>query len=72
MALKIKIKWTSHCMKHPKYNPEKQGSGGIRGGCMSCEALLKVYESSLSFKKMMKVCEGTEPTESQSSLALQG
>lgn len=61
--LAVKIKWKGHCAKHPKFNPEAHGRGGIRGGCRSCEALFVVYEASLSIKRMMKVCDDSVPPE---------
>jgi hypothetical protein len=70
MALKVKIKWKGTCAKHKKYNPEKHGRGGIRGACQSCEALFVVYDASLKLTRMIHVCEGTESTEQQGSLAL--
>ncbi len=69
MALQIKIKWKGKCQRHTRFNPEKDGRGGIRGACPSCEALMVVYESSLAVKKMISICEGTEPTEQQAGLA---
>jgi hypothetical protein len=30
----IALHWK--CPKHPRYNPELNGQGGIRGGCLFC------------------------------------
>lgn len=41
--LTIKVKWKGKCPKHPRFNPEKQGVGAIRGGCETCNQLVSVY-----------------------------
>lgn len=38
IKLRIKIK----CNAHPKYNPDKDGEAGIRGGCGICASMLEV------------------------------
>lgn len=39
------------CRKHPRFNPAREGEGGIKAGCFFCYALLAAYrafEDSLS------------------------
>ena len=31
---------SAKCIRHPRYNPQKDGRGGIHGGCSGCFALL--------------------------------
>ncbi len=35
------------CLKHPAYNPEKSGRGGIKGGCSTCFSLYDVLQARL-------------------------
>jgi hypothetical protein len=37
------VRWKGRCSRHPAYNPEIDGLGGIRGGCKRCEMLLDIY-----------------------------
>lgn len=39
--LKRKYSVKAKCSRHPRYNPEKSGRGGIVGGCNGCE---EVYD----------------------------
>lgn len=47
--LHIKINWKARCPKHPKYNPEKDGEAGLKGGCDKCFALLDAHMASKKF-----------------------
>lgn len=33
------------CSRHPRYNPEKEGRAGIKGGCSTCYSLYDLLES---------------------------
>ena len=33
------------CERHPRYNPEKDGRAGIKGGCSTCFSLHDLLES---------------------------
>jgi hypothetical protein len=37
------VKWQGRCAKHPRYDPEVDGAGGIRGGCVRCDQLLEIW-----------------------------
>jgi hypothetical protein len=41
LTIKLKAKLT--CPKHKKFNPEKDGEGGIKGGCAVCFAIHDVW-----------------------------
>ena len=43
--LKLSERVTATCSRHPRYNPEKEGRGGIKGGCSGCYALFDLYQS---------------------------
>ena len=36
--LKVAERIKARCERHPRYNPERDGRGGIRGGCSTCFA----------------------------------
>jgi hypothetical protein len=48
------IRWKGRCHKHPGYNPEIDGQGGIRGGCRRCELLLEIYASHSTLVRLMR------------------
>ena len=52
LAYKLKVaeRLTAKCSRHPRYNPEKEGRGGIKGGCMGCWALFDLYQSRIALE----------------------
>jgi hypothetical protein len=43
--LTVKERVKAKCQRHPKYNPEKQGRGGIIGGCSTCSDLFDLLQA---------------------------
>lgn len=43
--LKVSERVRAKCDRHPRYNPEKDGRGGIKGGCSCCFALFDLYQA---------------------------
>lgn len=43
--LAIRFRWKGKCPKHPYYNPEKHGEGGIKGCCATCSVLFRVHQA---------------------------
>jgi hypothetical protein len=39
------VKWKGKCARHPMYDPESDGPGAIKGGCLRCEELYTIHES---------------------------
>ena len=37
--LKVSERVKAKCARHPRYNPERDGRGGIKGGCSTCFSL---------------------------------
>ncbi|RZU35610.1 hypothetical protein [Edaphobacter modestus] len=37
--LKVAERVKAKCERHPRYNPEREGRGGIKGGCSICFSL---------------------------------
>jgi hypothetical protein len=33
------------CNRHPRYNPEREGRGGIKGGCSTCFSLFDLHQA---------------------------
>jgi hypothetical protein len=48
------IRWKGRCSKHQRYNPETDGLGGIRGGCVRCELLLEIYSHHAALVRLMR------------------
>lgn len=48
------IRWKGRCNKHPGYNPEVDGLGGVRGGCRKCEMLLDIYTHHASLVRLLR------------------
>ena len=40
---RVKAKWE----RHPRYNPERDGRGSIKGGCSACFALYDLHQARL-------------------------
>jgi hypothetical protein len=54
-VLKIgSVRWKGRCSKHPAYNPELDGLGGIKGGCRRCEMLLDIYTHHAKLVRAMR------------------
>jgi len=49
MTLSLKLKYKGKCEHHPRYNPEIEGEGGIRGACRQCRWLYDMYRDYLRF-----------------------
>jgi hypothetical protein len=54
------IRWKGRCSKHQRYNPETDGLGGIRGGCVRCELLLEIYGHHSALVRLIREF-GTRP-----------
>ena len=52
------IRWKGRCTKHPRYNPEEDGEGGLVGGCSRCLQLLEIF---LSHKKTLGLLKSFGP-----------
>jgi hypothetical protein len=46
--LKLTERVKAKCSRHPRYNPEKDGRAGIRGGCSTCFSLYDLHQSRLA------------------------
>lgn len=47
--LKLTVKWKAKCKKHPRYDPQKEGEAGVKGGCAICLGLWNLYLSIQNF-----------------------
>ena len=48
------VRWKGRCSRHPRYDPEIDGLGGIRGGCRRCEMLLEIWSSHARLVRLMR------------------
>lgn len=52
--LKIKIEARVKCKKHPRYDPAKDGLGGIVGGCFACNRVQSMHQATENFARVMR------------------
>ena len=45
------------CPRHPRYNPERDGAGVIRGGCRYCVAIYELYAGKLAVERSLQALE---------------
>jgi len=43
--------------RHPRYNPEREGAGAIRGGCRYCLAMYELYAGKLAVERSLQALE---------------
>jgi len=55
-----KLKVSVRCKKHPKYNPVKQGQGGIKGGCIGCNEVYEVFKCVVNTRLAIIRIEGQQ------------
>jgi hypothetical protein len=46
--LTVSMRVKAKCNRHPRYNPELEGRGGIKGGCSTCITVLDLHQARLS------------------------
>src|SRR5260370_37091378 len=46
--LKLTERVKAKCGRHPRYNPEKDGRAGIKGGCSTCFSLYDLHQARLA------------------------
>lgn len=59
------VRWHGKCSKHPRYDPETDGLGGIRGGCKRCEMLLEIWTHHASLVRLMREFGSREISKTQ-------
>jgi hypothetical protein len=66
--LKMNSRVKIHCDKHTRYNPEKEGRGGVKGACARCEFMYAVYatqqtmlNAARDFQQMTQLYEQIKP-----------
>ena len=60
------IRWKGRCHKHPAYDPEFDGLGGIRGGCKRCELLLEIFTHHSALVRLMREFGSRSDTKTKS------
>ncbi len=43
--LKVAERVKAKCTRHPRYNPERDGRAGIKGGCSTCYSLFSLLQA---------------------------
>ncbi len=66
--LNIRSRVEAKCDKHIRYNPEKDGRGGIKGACSRCEFLYAIFatqqtmlNAARDFQQMTQTFEKVQP-----------
>jgi len=52
--LKLDENVAAKCSRHPRYNPEHDGTGGIRGQCTTCWDLYNLYKTRLDLDRAVR------------------
>jgi hypothetical protein len=47
-------RFDGRCGKHKRYNPAIDGQGGIKGGCVRCNLLFDIWETSLKLNRLIR------------------
>jgi hypothetical protein len=50
-------RFAGRCARHKRYNPAIDGRGGIKGGCLRCQLLAEIYETSLKLNRLIRQFE---------------
>ena len=45
------------CPRHPRYSPEREGAGAIRGGCRCCLTIYELYAAKLAVERSLQALE---------------
>jgi hypothetical protein len=54
MSLRIELKVSGSCPRHPRYDPEKTGEGGIKAGCGLCYSLLALFRDTQMLERKLQ------------------
>ena len=56
MAVKLQFKSVRlTCPKHIRYNPSKEGQGGIKGGCPCCTFIYSAFDSLMKLDRTSRL-----------------
>jgi hypothetical protein len=55
--LRVRRSGRVKCPCHPRYNPENDGAGAIRGGCRYCVAIYELYAGRLALERSLQALE---------------
>jgi hypothetical protein len=62
-----KVQFKLKCPKHVRFNPERDGFQGVRGGCTTCLALCEVYDTVNKLRKAVRAADQLTGEESDGS-----
>jgi hypothetical protein len=48
------VKWRGRCPRHPRFDPEAEEVGAIKGGCSRCQDLQEIFESHQRTLRLMR------------------
>ena len=47
-------KFEGRCARHKRYNPAVDGQGGIKAGCVRCNLIFEIWETSLKLNQLIR------------------
>ncbi|MBV8068908.1 MAG: hypothetical protein JO270_03320 [Acidobacteriaceae bacterium] len=56
------IRFRAKCVRHPKFNPARDGLAAIKGGCPKCHLLLDIFQTHARLVALMR--QAVPPKES--------
>ncbi len=59
LKINLRVRRSVHvkCPRHPRYNPEREGAGAVRGGCRYCLAIYDLYAGKLAIERSLQTLE---------------
>ena len=58
--LKVKVSYSGRCSMHPRFNPLKDGRGGVRAGCRVCDALCGIADAAAAVRTKVEHAEAAQ------------
>ncbi len=52
--LSVRERVSAKCERHPRYNPEKDGRAGIKGGCSACYSLYDLLQARMQLDSAVR------------------
>lgn len=54
------VKWRGKCARHPGFDPEMDGPGGVKGNCQRCQDLVLIYDLHQKIIRLMRTFRPVE------------
>ena len=54
------VRWRGRCARHPGFDPEVDGPGGVKGNCTKCNDLVTIHELHQKVIRLMRTFRPVE------------